>query len=321
MDIQLLKSRLDIIAVAHELGIEVGKSDKALCPFHDDKIPSLQFSREKQICTCFSSGCGAGTMDVVALVQKKNDWSLPETLKWLQMQSGEIERTVEPSISLAKRIELLENLFPTFTRSFAHVELAKQYVQNRGLDASKMQLGYNLGKFHRGSKEIADYEKLGLLKKCKTGYLSFGKGCLVFPLKNEADQITGLYFRETDTSKAVQHYYLKNRSGLYPHYPKAARIVLAESIIVAETIRQHTNCEVLACYGTEGTAEQLQALKNHEALKEVIIFFDGDLPGREGAEKLQNQLEKLPQNPLIKMVETPEGEDASSIYEKSILSA
>ena len=88
MNIQQLKSHLDIITIAAQLGIEVGKNDKALCPFHPDTQPSLQFSREKQICTCFSSNCKAGTMDVIDLVMKKNNWALPQTLSWLAIQGG-----------------------------------------------------------------------------------------------------------------------------------------------------------------------------------------------------------------------------------------
>ncbi|MDA7502294.1 CHC2 zinc finger domain-containing protein, partial [Chitinophagales bacterium] len=291
MDIQLLKSRLDIITIAEHLGIAINKSGKSNCPFHEDGTPSLQFSKEKQICTCFSSNCGAGTMDVVALTQKKQGWNLPETLNWLQEQSGEQVLVKEEALSQSERTELLKELFEGFERSFTIKPntVARDYVESRGLNPHRIVAGYNAGTFHHTNKENCEqYEKLGLLKKARMGYHVFGKGCIVFPLRNQAEQITGLYFRETDTNKKVQHYYLKNRQGLYPSYPKAEteRLVLTESVIDAETIRQHTNYEVLACYGTEGTAEQLKAIKGLQNLKELIIFFDGDQPGREGAKKL-----------------------------------
>ena len=77
MDIPTLKSRLDILEIAGELGITTDRHGKALCPFHEDRRPSLQFSREKQIATCFSSHCTAGTMDVVELVKRYRKWELP----------------------------------------------------------------------------------------------------------------------------------------------------------------------------------------------------------------------------------------------------
>jgi hypothetical protein len=61
MEISALKQQLTILEVADRLQITVDKQGKALCPFHDDKSPSLQFSKEKNICTCFSSKCNAGT--------------------------------------------------------------------------------------------------------------------------------------------------------------------------------------------------------------------------------------------------------------------
>ncbi|MBL4861493.1 MAG: hypothetical protein JKY09_00535, partial [Crocinitomicaceae bacterium] len=78
MNIPDLKSSVNILQIAEELSIQIDKKTKrACCPFHDDKTPSLQFSHEKQIATCFSSKCSAGTMDVVELVKRKNNWELP----------------------------------------------------------------------------------------------------------------------------------------------------------------------------------------------------------------------------------------------------
>jgi DNA primase len=71
MEISALKQQLTILEVADRLQITVDKQGKALCPFHDDKTPSLQFSKEKNICTCFSSKCDAGTMDIIGLTEKK----------------------------------------------------------------------------------------------------------------------------------------------------------------------------------------------------------------------------------------------------------
>ncbi len=91
MEINEIKQQLDIIEVAGKLGIQVDKrSKKALCPFHPDKNPSLQFSREKQIATCFSSNCSAGTMDVIKLTEKKLQKSTHETLKYLSELAGEL---------------------------------------------------------------------------------------------------------------------------------------------------------------------------------------------------------------------------------------
>lgn len=344
MNIQTLKNQTDILKIAEVLGISIGKNDKAICPFHEEKTPSLQFSREKQICTCFSSNCGAGTMDVVDLVKKYKGWELPEALEWLAEQVGyrgeeqglknkfvRDEKTQKVSLvelSEGNRIKLLTNLFETFVSGLLSGKKPQDYLKNRGLDHRKMQVGYNAGTYHYASVlgENAEtyqgfYESLGLLKKVQTGYQVFGKGCLVFPLRNVQNQIVSFYFRGTDTSKTSQHYYLKNRVGLYPNYPKkeCEFLVLTESVIDAETLLQYAdnlnNYEVLACYGTEGFKEQVEAIKSLENLKELVVFFDGDQPGKEGGEKLAKILQLALPNLKISIVQTPDGEDINSLLE------
>jgi DNA primase len=80
--------QLTILEVADHLDIRVDKQGKALCPFHDDKTPSLQFSKEKNICTCFSSKCDAGTMDIIGLTEKKLNLNTHEAIMQLKEWAG-----------------------------------------------------------------------------------------------------------------------------------------------------------------------------------------------------------------------------------------
>ena len=325
MTIQDLKNRTDIYAIAEKLGIVILSSDKALCPFHNDKTPSLQFSKEKQICTCFSSNCNAGTMDVVELVKKKQNWELPQTLNWLQEQIGIYPTkptAIQTSISETERIEILSNLYQTFERAFLASSTAKKYAESRNINHKTISIGYNTGTFHHSSQGdsqlIPKYEALGLLKKVNSGYMVFGKGCLVFPLKNEQGDIVSFYYREIDETKKVKHYYLKDRQGLYSINLKETtqKLILTESIIDALTlsqiIKEHA---ILANYGTEGSKEQINCLLGLPELEEVIIFFDGDTPGKEGANKLAKNLLKMTPTLSVKIVQTPDDEDVNSLLE------
>jgi DNA primase len=170
--------------------------------------------------------------------------------------------------------------------------------------------------------------KYGLVKKANTGHTAFGKGCLVFPLKNKDNQITGLYFRETDDKKSNHHYYLQNRQGLYPGYLKSetTKLILTESIIDTATLMLipeiTKDYQILACYGTNGlTEEHQQSIKSFENLKEIILFFDGDKAGKEGIKKNAKLLKTIKPNVQVSFVETPEGEDINSLsvgHEKEI---
>jgi DNA primase len=162
--------------------------------------------------------------------------------------------------------------------------------------------------------------KYGLVKKANSGHTAFGKGCLVFPLKNKDGQIVGMYFRETDNNKSNHHYYLQNRQGLYPGYlkPETTKLILTESIIDTATLMLvpeiTNNYQVLACYGTNGfTEEHTEAIKSLENLVEIILFFDGDKAGKEGIKKNAEIIRKLKPGIKIPHVDTPEGEDINSL--------
>lgn len=336
MEIHEIKDRLEITEVAEQLGIKIDqRSKRAHCPFHPDKTPSLQFSKEKQIATCFSSNCNAGTMDVIGLTEKKLGKSTHETLKYLTALAGSVAPTGNQKQQTKElpNIAVLKKAFNFFETSFLASGLAKKYATERKLDIDRLMIGYNNGKFHHKENKqlIESYVKMGLLLPPNNsgGNPVFGGGCLVFPLKNEQKQITGLYYRAVEprpkkfeTQHYEKHLYLKNRSGLYPTYPKAetSKLILTESIIDAATllsIQEITSeFEVLALYGTNGlTREHLEAIQQLEILQEVILFFDGDEAGKAASQKHGETLQILLPKVRITVVEGIEGEDINSIAE------
>ena len=330
MDLSHFKSTHNILTIAAQLGITIGRNDKALCPFHDDKKPSLQFSRSKQIATCFSSKCRAGTMDVLDLVQKSRGCTLPEAIEWLKLvsptgreQNGEPATLTNPqsqTISDSERIALLTRVYTIFQRSLVNSAPAKEYMQSRGLDHRYNHCGYNNGQWHKqlGEKDKEVCVALGLLKPWRGGYQVFGAKSLAFPLRNADDQIVSFYFRAIHKTAAHPHLYLKNRQGLYPHFvrrsplhdeavrsrvgghspaSKTKTILLTESIIDAASLieLQHKgklseDMKILANYGTEGEREQLEAIHSCPGLEQVIICLDGDEAGRKGSQQIAEKL-------------------------------
>jgi DNA primase len=342
MEIQDLKTRLSILEVADRLDIRVDKQGKALCPFHDDKTPSLQFSKEKNICTCFSSKCNAGTMDIIGLTEKKLNLNTHEAIMQLKQWIGHTPANgqqkpskVHESETLS-RIALLTKVFRYFENGLRTSKAGKEYLQSRNLIQSTptqkgIEVGYNAGSFYqRENKYLVESAlKYGLIKPAaSTGHTAFGKGCLVFPLKNKDGQIVGMYFRETDSSKSNKHYYLQNRQGLYPGYlkPETTKLILTESIIDTATLmlvpEVTNNYQLLACYGTKGlTDEHVSSIASAKELQEIILFFDGDKAGKEGIKKNAKVLRSIKPNVKISYVETPEGEDINSLsvgHEKEI---
>jgi len=84
-DLTIQKLReLSILEVADKLGFKLkGLGDegrRALCPYHDDKHPSLHFSKKKGIFKCFV--CGAKG-DLFKLVMDDRNCTFPEACEWL----------------------------------------------------------------------------------------------------------------------------------------------------------------------------------------------------------------------------------------------
>jgi len=319
MSITALKAKNDIIDVAERLGIKVDpKTGKALCPFHNDKNPSLQFSKEKQIVTCFSGNCSAGTMDVITLVEKYLKVSNVEAIKWLNPLSN-------ISGNVSKQPTLLQRLEKSSKHAFTSTKQAQVYAELRCLEGDLCSLG---GEFYRNWSENdkKEGERIGLLKKYRLNqFTSAFKNRLVFCLRDKNGIPVSIYGRAIDNKNTVPHLYLKNgQQGVFPHYPKAStrQLILTESIIDSASLLQCKSwkvgklesCEVLACYGTNGlTKEHTEVIKNLKQLEEIIFFFDGDQAGQTAVKKHAEILSNSFPTLKLSNVSTPEKEDINSL--------
>lgn len=172
-----LREKIDIVEfLSQYLTIKKrGKNYVALCPFHPDKNPSLNISRDKGLFHCF--GCGAGGT-IYHFVMK--------------MENVNFERAVEivanwahveiPSFDYSKKDDWIysfhENLANFFKENLLKNEKLLNYLYNRGLDLNsieKFSLGY-------APQELSDFlkkENLSENKLKETGiypYKNFSKG-------------------------------------------------------------------------------------------------------------------------------------------------
>jgi len=330
MEISEIKSRLTLATVLQHYGLKPDKNLRLHCPFHDDKTPSMQVYYKTHTAYCFSSNCKTHgkSLDVIDFIMHKENCSKHEALK----KCGElIGGTAKPQTQ--SKPAFLQNMFTYFRNAVNNSPVAKTYLESRCLDFKKLEVGFNGGQFHHGTRKdetlIAQCLEYGLLidknligRTGEKAYNVFGKNCIVFPLKNKSNEIVSLYFRSTSNDKEQRHFYLRNRTGLYPDYPKAdtKTLILTESIIDAATLLQNGERHrekgegILALYGTNGlTEEHQQAIQVLPELEEIIFFFDGDLSGRKAVTKYAALLNELLPNIKIATVETDENEDINSL--------
>jgi DNA primase len=301
MEISEIKQGLSLATVLHYYGLKTDINNRLRCPFHDDKTPSFQAYYKTQTAYCFSSNCKTHgkSMDVIDFILHKENCTKSKAINKAKaiLNHKEPNKKDRFQKELTKE-EFLANMYQYFKNAIHNSKPAKEYLQNRSLDFKKLEVGYNAGQFHHGKRKdetlINQCLEYGLLIDknivSRTGdkaYNVFGKWCICFALKNKNNQIVSLYFRSTLDKKSSKHFYLKNRSGLYPHYPKpnTKKLILTESIIDAASLLQIETItkeyEILSCYGTNGLTEEHQnAIKDLKQLEEIIFFFDNDDAGR-----------------------------------------
>ncbi len=306
MEIQEIKQNLSLATILHNYGLKPNKNNMLLCPFHEDTKPSLQINPEANFYKCHACGKKG---DQIQFVQDFESLSKREAILKCVTMIDEVLINV-PSIAKTQTIAItedksifLEKMFQSFRKGIFNSPPARDYCKSRNLNYEQLEIGFNGGQFHHGTRKdetlINNCLAVGLLLDknitAKTGdkaYSVFGNKSIVFPLKNKENEIVSFYFRSTINEKEAKHFYLKNRSGLYPNYPnpKTKKLILTESIIDAASLLQieqvSKNYSVLACYGTNGLNEELQkAIKELQDLDEIIFTFDNDKAGNEAVKK------------------------------------
>jgi len=322
MEIHEIKSQLSMSTVLHYYGLKTDKHSKLNCPFHEDKTPSMQVYYKTQTAYCFSSNCKTHgkSMDVIDFIMHKENCTKHEAInKAIEIlgqsplasdkseqapEGGTSNKTLKTRNQMElTREQFLTNMFQYFKNAISNSKPAKDYLQTRNLDFKKIEVGYNAGQFHHGARKdetlINQCLEYGLLidkgiisRTGEKAYNVFGKWGIVFGLKNEQNEVTGLYFRSTLNNENAKHFYLKDRQGLYPNYPKPETkiLILTEAIIDAASLLQideeTKNYRIIACYGTNGLNEEIQnAIKELKQLEEIIFCFDNDQAGKEAVNK------------------------------------
>jgi DNA primase len=312
MEIPDIKSRLSILSVVAHYGLKADKQHRLCCPFHEDTTPSMQLYVETNTFCCFSSNCQAGTGDVIQFIELMEKQGKHQAI----LKAKSLIDLPEVKTEELSRSAVLTKAFHIFTNAFRASAKAKAYAGSRVLP-EKLETGYNSGTLTIHNKALSEsFERCGLLNKSKFGYSVFAKNSLVFALRSQDDHIAGLYFRSLEDKDGARHFYLKDRSGLYPAYPKAdtKTLILTESIIDAASLPVSENYSVLALYGTNGlTSEHEKAIASLKNLQTLILFFDGDPAGRKAGEKYRERFSVLLPGVQVRIIQTPEGEDINSL--------
>lgn len=244
--------------------------------------------------------------EVNCIDQKNRDSSTGENIR----------RDAEPSTADAKEEAEDEKITPaaagmsiTAVSGYYHKRLfesseALSYLKSRGLANTEILNRFNVG-FADGSimEKLSDAQKDSLKQQgiiTDKGREHF-KDCITVPIFDDApagqsagmNNVVGIYGRSINPKTSVNHLYLKGKHrGVFNR--KASKvydeIILAESIIDAMSLISLGFENTQSIYGINGfTGEHLNILKD-DRVKNVVLAFDSDEPGRNASLKLKEQL-------------------------------
>lgn len=289
MEIRAIKEQLGILEVLSRYGLEV-KNKMTCCPFHEDRTPSMQVFDDSNTVRCYSGNCpqGGKVIDVIDFIMYREGCGKHDAIekaKAMVTGSGSVAPvTVSSSPEKKNHYKFhaeidplrLDELFGGFAYNLRLSRKAQDYLQERCLDRNKLEVGYNA----RSYKGLCN--------------------CVIFPLKDKEGHIVSLYGRSV-TGGLNKHFYMKNRSGLYPGYPDEGitKLILFESVIDCATMLQYkelleASCGFLACYGTNGfTTEHKAAIGGLKGLREIIFCFDNDEAGITAVNRYREELSGL----------------------------
>lgn len=327
---QELKARTDIADVISSY-VQLKKSGRnlvGLCPFHNEKSPSFNVSREHAFFHCF--GCNAGG-DVITFIMKIENLDYVDAVKFLADRAGMTipENGVQDNMGqLRTRIYEANREAARFYHRQLYSPAGKQaldYLRGRGLTEKTIihfGLGYSPGdRFelvnHLKSKGFSNNELIqaNLANQSQKGYpFDRFSDRVMFPIIDLKGNVIGFggrimsdikpkYLNTSDTPA-----FNKSRNLFALGFAKNktnGQLILVEGYMDVISLHQAGFENAVATLGTSLTEEQAIIIKRY--CDEVVICYDADEAGQKATQRAIGILR--PTGIKIKVLTVPNGKD------------
>lgn len=284
-----------------------GRNHRALCPFHNDKNPSLMISHEKQIFKCFVCGEGGNAIN---FVQKYEHTSYLDAARRIaemvgytneQLTAFRVERQISPNlVPMYRCLTDLASFYATALLTDEGKE-AKNYLLKRGINAEtikKFQVGYAPADGTKTIKfllskgySLKNIEDIGVLSSLLENPYDRYQGRIMFPIHDHDGQVVGFSsrkYREDDSSakyiNSPETPVFHKTSILYNYHNAMAYARQAGYVYVLEGFMDVFALEAagiksaVAIMGTAFTQEHISLLRKLKV--ELRLCLDGDDAGQ-----------------------------------------
>lgn len=335
-EIERLKREVSLERLCEARGIELrrhGADLIGLCPFHDDKIPSLVVTPSSNLWHCLGA-CNAGG-SVIDWVMRAEGVSFRHAVELLRegvagagapVKQSTVRKLAAPIKADAGDAEVLSQVVDYYHETLATAPEALAYLEARGirnaeaierfkLGYANRTLGYRLPFKNRkdGAELRGRLEKLGVYRGTGHEHLA---GSLVIPILSPAGEVLGMYgrkIRDDLREGTPTHLYLPGpHRGVWNEEALATwkEIILCEALIDALSFWCTGFKNVTTSWGVNGfTEDHVAALKKH-GTQRVLIAYDRDDAGEKAAEELAPRLVAM--GIEVFRIQFPKGMDANA---------
>ncbi|WP_261518197.1 DNA primase [Campylobacter lanienae] len=277
-----------------------GANFVCVCPFHNDKHPSMSISPSKGIYHCFS--CKAGG-DAIKFVMEYEKLGYAEAIEKLaSIYNVSLEYTSSKSeLKVDKKI--LENLNLHYKTLLYKNSEALNYLKHRSITDSiieKWELGWaassqnTLNLLQNEGIEPKEALEVGAIKENENGYYASFINRITFPIYNHLGSLVGFGGRTISDNPAKYinspQSQIFDKSKIFYGYDKAkSEIYRSQSMVICEG---YMDCIMLhaagvnnavAVLGTALTQKHIPLIKRGDI--KVTLSFDSDAAGVNAAFK------------------------------------
>ena len=320
-DIDYIFDNIDIVSLVSEyVKLEKrGQNYLGLCPFHNEKTPSFTVSPEKKIAHCFGCGKGGNIFQFVSLIE---NITYNQAIAKLGTRLGldlESNDNKEASYDFNNELDvmyyghrLLSDYYNYILLNTKEAEDALKYLLDRGLSEDVIKhfnLGYAprdnniaLNFFNSNKINLDLMVEAGLLGKNDNGdYYDVFKDRVMFPIKNNQNQVVAFSGRTMSTDKSVPKYYnthetkiFEKRTVLYNFSDARSFIAKENEVILCEgymdVIKAHQNGmkNAVALMGTNIDNNKLKELLS--LVKKITLSLDNDEAGSKAQIEIGNRI-------------------------------
>ena len=320
-DIDYIFDNIDIVSLVSEyVKLEKrGQNYLGLCPFHNEKTPSFTVSPEKKIAHCFGCGKGGNIFQFVSLIE---NITYNQAIVKLGTRLGldiESNNNKEESYDLNNELDimyyghrLLADYYNYILLNTKEAEDALKYLLDRGLSEDVIKhfnLGYAprdnniaLNFFNSNKINLDLMVEAGLLGKNDNGdYYDVFKDRVMFPIKNNQNQVVAFSGRTMSSDKNVPKYYnthetkiFEKRTVLYNFSDARSFIAKEYEVILCEgymdVIKAHQNGmkNAVALMGTNIDNNKLKEVLS--LVKKITLSLDNDEAGSKAQIEIGNRI-------------------------------